>query len=459
MKQIICNAFIVIFSMVSLHAQNNKTNIWYFGAYAGIDFNSGVPVPLSNSAMSANEGVSTICDASGSLLFYTNGLNVYNKLHTQMPNGTGLFGGGSSSQSALIVPVPGSTTLYYIFTVPENGGSNGFCYSQVDMTLNSGNGDVINKNTTIINSITVTEKLAGTMHSNGQDVWVCIHEQSASAYYAYLVTSGGINSPVITTIGSTGGSVGCMKFSPDGSKLAIAMHSEIMDLLDFDNSTGIFSNAATFTAPPLYNSYGVEFSAGSSKLYLSGEVSGGSAIYQFDLNAGSNAAAIATAIPVFTYTSWGHALQLAPDGKIYINHYQSSMMSVINFPELAGIACNAVTNSLNLVTGSCSIGLPNFISNYLELTTGISDIPGSLNHINVFPNPFSETTAFYIPANFLDQNNCSLSMFDVTGRKVFSSEIKGTLFRFSRNGLDNGIYFYRVSNKEKVINAGKIVME
>ncbi|HKR04499.1 MAG TPA: hypothetical protein VJY62_07670, partial [Bacteroidia bacterium] len=428
------------------------------GSYAGLDFNSGAPLVLSNSAMSANEGVSTICDATGSLLFYTNGLQVYNKIHSQMPNGSGLFGGASSTQSALIVPVPGSTTLYYIFTVPEASGSNGFCYSQVDMMLNGGNGDVINKNTVVNNSITVTEKLAGTMHANGLDVWVCIHENLTDAYYAYLVTATGINAPVITNIGSLGGSVGYMKFSPDGNKLAITMHNDFMDLLDFDNTTGIFSNAATFTAPAGFNSYGVEFSPGSTKLYLSGEVGAGSNLYQFDLNAGSNAAAIATADSVFAYTTWGHAIQLAPDGKIYINHYQTNLMSVINFPELPGIACNAVANFLNLGSGGCSIGLPNFISSYLALSTGINENNDAGNQITIAPNPFSETAAFMIPAEFL-KHNCSLNVFEVTGRKVFHSEIVNPEFRFSRRELGNGIYFYQVSSKEKIVGSGKMLIE
>src|SRR4051794_6120512 len=75
---------------------------WYFGNHAGLDFSSGTAVAVNNGAMVTDEGCSSISDAAGNLLFYTNGVNVYNKLHQLMPNGTGLLGHVSSTQSALI---------------------------------------------------------------------------------------------------------------------------------------------------------------------------------------------------------------------------------------------------------------------------------------------------------------------------------------------------------------------
>lgn len=48
-------------------------NIWYFGNHAGISFNSGSPVALTNGALTFpsgqghNEGSSVISDSSGSL--------------------------------------------------------------------------------------------------------------------------------------------------------------------------------------------------------------------------------------------------------------------------------------------------------------------------------------------------------------------------------------------------------
>jgi hypothetical protein len=42
-------------------------------------------------AISYQEGCATISNSSGQLLFYTDGITVYNRNHQVMPNGTGLL--------------------------------------------------------------------------------------------------------------------------------------------------------------------------------------------------------------------------------------------------------------------------------------------------------------------------------------------------------------------------------
>src|SRR6185295_20403036 len=87
-----------------------EANIWYFGQQAGVDFNSGVPVALTNCSSSFNafEGVGTLSDENGNLLFYTDGNTVFNANHVAMSNGTGLFSNSSSTQTGLSVRQPGS---------------------------------------------------------------------------------------------------------------------------------------------------------------------------------------------------------------------------------------------------------------------------------------------------------------------------------------------------------------
>ena len=64
-------------------------NNWYFGAYAGLTFNTNPPTALTNGSLLSEEGCATMSDAQGNLLFYTDGQTVYNKNHLAMPNGTG----------------------------------------------------------------------------------------------------------------------------------------------------------------------------------------------------------------------------------------------------------------------------------------------------------------------------------------------------------------------------------
>ena len=166
MKKI--SRLLIIIGCISLQALAQKEgNIWYFGSYAGLDFNSGSPVPLTNGALNTAEGCATISDANGNLLFYTDGSTIWNKNHVTMPNGTGLLGNSTSTQAGLIIKQPGSANLYYVFSIFTD-----FAYSIVDMNLQSGNGDVVagSKNIVIAGGVN-SEKQCATKHANGTDVW------------------------------------------------------------------------------------------------------------------------------------------------------------------------------------------------------------------------------------------------------------------------------------------------
>lgn len=367
---------IVFISIISiLHSYSQKqTNFWYFGTLAGLDFNSGSPVALSNGVLNTTEGCAAISDVNGNLLFYTNGVDVWDKTHTQMPNGNGLMGDVSSTQSALIVPVPGSATLYYIFTVDYIVGPNGFRYSIVDMTQQAGNGDVTVKNTLLQNN--VVEKLSAVYHCNGTDIWVMVHDWGTNAFYAYLVTAAGINPPVVSNVGTiyTGNpisnSVGQMKFSNAGTKLASAIgYQNTVDVFDFDNKIGIVSNPLSLTFN-LYHVYGVEFSPDETKLYTSYyEIGNAGWIAQFDLTA-ANVQASQTLLGTSFDPNYIYGLQIGPDNKIYASIEVTPFLGVVNSPNTVGIGCNYNGMGVNLDPSSMGImtmlGLPGFIASYFN---------------------------------------------------------------------------------------------
>ena len=210
-----------------------EANIWYFGNQAGIDFNPVTPVPLINGVMSTMEGCASIANKNtGQLLFYTDGITVWNKNHLVMPNGNGLMGEPSSTQSAVIVPGPGSNdTLFYIFTVDDLAGPNGLRYSVVNMNLNMGLGDIILSSKNTLLETPVTEKITAIRHANKQDIWVISHRWNSDQFMAYLVTPSGLNTiPVVSSVGNVHSGVqvnaiGYLKGSPDGSRLALAVFS------------------------------------------------------------------------------------------------------------------------------------------------------------------------------------------------------------------------------------------
>jgi hypothetical protein len=237
MKTKISLLFFFIGMLVS-HAQG-EANIWYFGENAGLDFNSGSPVALTDGQLVTEEGCATISNSLGQLLFYTDGSIVYNNDHQVMVNGTGLMGNYSSTQSATIIPKPGSSNLYYIFTTDNEHDPNGFRYSIVDMNLDSGNGAVTNEKNVLVYTPTI-ENLGITKHANGIDFWIVTHGWNSNNFNTYLLTSTGLSvSPIVTSIGlPVSGSgfqaAGHIRLSPSGTKLAITSTSDFVQLYDFD---------------------------------------------------------------------------------------------------------------------------------------------------------------------------------------------------------------------------------
>jgi len=165
---------------ITLFSQENNANIWYFGENAGVNFNTGIPLSLTDGALNTWEGCASICNQEGELLFYTDGQTVYNRNHQIMPNGTGLLGDYSASQSSIIIPKPDlspNNNIYYIFTVDrwQDDFVNGLRYSIVDMTLDGGLGDITSDKNILLHD-KVAEKITAIHHSNNQDVWILTHD-------------------------------------------------------------------------------------------------------------------------------------------------------------------------------------------------------------------------------------------------------------------------------------------
>ena len=117
------------------NAQLQNTN-WNFGYQAGMNFNDGTEAPsmLDNNVLQTNGGSASVSDNNGNLLFYTDGITVWNNANEIIPNGTGLFGSTEVSQSVLIVPKPKDENKYYIFSNQASiNDTHGLSYSIVNL--------------------------------------------------------------------------------------------------------------------------------------------------------------------------------------------------------------------------------------------------------------------------------------------------------------------------------------
>jgi len=374
---------VLLFFSASTFAQKETAN-WFFGEQAGLNFNFGDVVPITNGALTTLEGCSSISKASGELLFYTDGEKVWNRNNQLMPDGTGLLGSNSATQSALIVPKPSASNIYYIFTSDvvsaygSGGNGNGINYSIVDMDADSGLGNVIVKNNALLSQ--GSEKITAVIASNEIDYWLVT--QRENKFYSFKVTAAGVNiSPVISTVPTNiTGSVnlrGAVKISPDGTKIAVC-HSLYQPqlggrliLYDFSDVTGVVSNEQVLADDLIY--YGVEFSSNSSKLFASGTIplNGNNEfekvnIIQFDLDATNIIASRNLQLePIVNFTKLAGTLQIGLNRKIY-HAVPSSSLSVINEPNLYGDNTDASLFSVLLGGKDCNFGLPPFVQSYFE---------------------------------------------------------------------------------------------
>lgn len=362
---------------MSLEAQDIKrTAVWYFGQNAGIDFNTIPPTPLTNSAMDTEEGCATICDTSGNLLFYTNGEKIWNKNHQIMENGNGLLGHWSSTQSSLIVPLPKSDSLYYVFTTDAVGQFNGLRYSIVNINANNGLGKVTDAKNILLQT-PVCEKLTATHHENGEDIWLISHGWRDNIFNTYLITRKGIvTCPVKSSIGSehyifepTGQpsiatAQGAMKLTPDGKTLAVIVFGGFrVELFDFDKNTGNVLNLKA-SLNNLSLPYSLEFSPNQQYLYVGADDE--KKLYQYDISVPGNLIN-STIKVIYSHPSQAiTGLQMALDGKVYQAVIQGSFTSRIYRPDSLGDSALFAYNGFNLGGKRSEYGLPNFVTSYFH---------------------------------------------------------------------------------------------
>lgn len=394
MKKYIIITLLLAFSAASAQ---KEVNIWYFGEGAGIDFNFDPPQVLSdNTSFSQLEGVATICDKNGSLLFYTDGRKIWNRNHQVMPNGDNLNGHFSATQAGVIVPIPGNKNQYYVFSVDQFGGPNGLSYSIVDMTLDGGLGDVMPDKKNILLTGNTAEKVSAVVHANGLEVWIITHEIGGKKFH--LFKADGASPAYIKSVDglvdypTTVDAQGYLKFSPDGKKLAAATTSlSTIEIFDFNDQTGDLTNGILINGNDLdtYGFHGLEFSPDGTKLYATnwGQMStkwiGNSKLIQFDATQTTKTDIVNSAVEINVNPDpyrYG-ALQLGPDKRIYMARKAgdfdgSPYLGVINRPNAPGAACNFVLDGFLLAPGTLSqFGLPNFIQSYFIIVNIESNSP------------------------------------------------------------------------------------
>jgi hypothetical protein len=482
MKRIILLLIVVIPFYGSAQKQGN---IWYFGLGAGLDFNSGVPMNLAGGHTGFDvpngdnqEGTACISDSSGNLLFYTGGQTIWNRNHLPMPNGSNIMGGVSSTQSSLIVPLPGSDSIFYVFTTDEfqhyssPNSPKGYRYSVVDMCLENGLGDVIAGRKNILLCDTSTEKLAACQDLSGNGYWIVGHKMFSDRFYAWHLTSGGITDTVTSDIGaihgwwpatsswSNGPAQGQMKINASGTKLALAISNfdpPYLEMFDFNNNTGVLSNLCRMVIDSLLHKriYTIEFSPDETKLYaaLVGGY-GGNRIYQYNLLAGGgNCDSIYVSQFQIAKLSGGYlsGMQLATSGKIYLINLTATQLGCINYPNLSGAAADFDSLAFTLSASSYGYALPGFIAGFKYHNGVLRCSPEDVgeheinNDLVIQPNPATNSlTVECLTAS-------EIEILNAEGQVIKILKIKDSHTSIDVSGFSRGIYLIKVITAKGIV--------
>ncbi|KAG1654404.1 hypothetical protein GQR58_025041 [Nymphon striatum] len=302
-------------------------------------------------------------------IFYSipDGIKVFNKNHAVVQNGTGLYGDSSSTQSAIIVPKPDNLDVYYIFTVDtstfEGDPDRGLNYSKLTAVVKD---------------------------CSDQSVWLMTFASSNGSakifdtFHAFEINTTGV---IPQSVRSTFSGIdiedprGYLKISPDGTKLASANMKGGLFVYDFDALTGVVTNQQKVAISGEANApYGVEFSPNSQYLYIhasndifdnSGNIS---SLLQYDMLVPK----VSESVEIIDNRNiFRGALQLGANGKIYRttakNYFQGTpFLSIIDRPNLKGIAAKYMHDAVSLNGKTATQGLPPFIQSVFQQSRLIS---------------------------------------------------------------------------------------
>lgn len=494
MKKII--SFLLITSCCFAQYQNN---IWCFGDSAGIDFNISSPASFS-SIVRARGSCTSVADSSGSLLFYafTNATFNYstivaNSLHQIMQNGDTIVG-ESWANELTIVPKPNSNNLYYLFSMSEtNVPTQGLWLSTIDMNANGGLGAVVQKNKRL-NTFRNADCVTAIKHGNGRDWWVfskySTNSTSFNRFYTYLITPDTIMPPIIQNLNNAAdGDVQRLIFNSDGSKIMQINPLGLMCEYDFNRCTGLFSNPVVIFPEQTSNFsrlfWSGTYSPDGNKFYATTQYYFNvdtSYIIQYDLTA-ANIPLSADTLYNFVWPVQAGAVRLAPDNKLYmacfydwgfpgfpypdsVRNLYNENLSVVNYPDSLGAACDFQPFSFYLGGKRTYWGLPNnpdynlgrLVGSPCDTLTSVAEILTDDLYFSISPNPSNGNFKINYP---LPHNKTgALQIFDLTGKEVYNQILqqgKNHEF-FSIKNLSDGIYLCKIAT-DNFVATKKIIIQ
>jgi len=84
-----------------------------------------------------------------------------------------------------------------------------------------------------------------------------------------------------------------------------------------------------------------------------------------------------------------------------------------------------------------------------------------IQKVKVYPNPFTDFVNFEIvsEAHDLLYKEKQFELYNSSGQLIHSSIFADTIYRFHKNRLPKGIYYYKIQQDGNAINSGKLIIQ
>ena len=328
----------------STNAQLNK---WLVREVAGVhlmDMSAGDPAigPLiPGFGTNGQEDVNLMTDAVGNVLFACavasdDQISVHDAAFAPMPNGTGLWGNSSTMESC-ISPVPCHSDRWYIIHRTYQPGGGELFYSEVDLSLNGGNGDVTStKNVLVLDQ--ATEGFAVTRPNSHGCRWLFaarVLDNTSYEVVRCLISDNGIGTPQpVTTVTIADGALTyCeIEFNSASDRMAMSTPSLLgsdPDIVQwhFDPESGELGDMQELSVSD-GTILGIEYSPQDLWLYFQENSAGASDLGRVE---------VATSTVQMIDTDMGgyrRSLEEGGNGRIYSGgDYYTDHLTEIDFPD------------------------------------------------------------------------------------------------------------------------------
>jgi hypothetical protein len=165
------------------------------------------------------------------------------------------------------------------------------------------------------------------------------------------------------------------------------------------------------------------------------------------------------------YKMWGVG-QLAPDGKIYSKIPNSiPFLSVINYPDSAGMVCNAINGGIALPNYHYG-DLPNIplyelgplVGSGCDTITGIAELNKKEDTLQIYPNPVLNQLTIS-NKQLANNQTVTLTIYNMLGEvQLQQTVIPQGDFKVEVSNLPSGLYLVQLKQEDRLFN-GRFVKE